>query len=49
MPKYVKIYRIKSNFSNADAALNEDHYFSSIYTVRNKICVYVKILALVMT
>jgi hypothetical protein len=50
--KYVgisKIFRIKSSYSNANAAIRGDYYFLSIYIVSNKICIYVKILALLIT
>jgi hypothetical protein len=37
--------RIKFNCSNANAAICGDYYFLSNYIVRNKICIYIKILA----
>jgi hypothetical protein len=46
MPKYVKICRIKFNCSNANSAVRGDYYFLSIYIVRNKELLYIKILAL---
>jgi hypothetical protein len=46
MPEYVKICRIKFNYSNANAAIRGDYYFLNIYIVRNKIHIYIKILAL---
>jgi hypothetical protein len=49
IPKCVKICRIKLNFSNDNAAIRGDYYFLSIYTVRNKICIYMKTLDLVMS
>jgi hypothetical protein len=49
MPKYVKICRIKFNCSNANAAIRGDYYFLSICIVRNKIRIYIKILALIIT
>jgi hypothetical protein len=39
----------KKNCSNANAAVLGDYYFLNIYIVSNKICIYVKILALLIT
>jgi hypothetical protein len=46
MTKYVKICRIKFNCANANVEIHGDYYFLSIYIIRNKICIYIKILAL---
>jgi hypothetical protein len=45
MPKYVKLCRIKFNCIKANAAIRGDLYFWSIYLVRNKICISIKILS----
>jgi hypothetical protein len=49
MPKYLKICRIKFNYSSVNAAVHGDYYVLSMYIVCNKICIYIKILAVVIT
>jgi hypothetical protein len=44
----VKICGIKFNCSNANAAVHGDYYFLRICMVRNKICIYIKIQALLL-
>jgi hypothetical protein len=40
---------MKLNCRNDNAAIREDYYILSIYIVRNEICIYIKILALVIS
>jgi hypothetical protein len=41
IPKCVKIYRMKFNCSNTNAAIREYYYCLSIYMARNNIYIYI--------
>jgi hypothetical protein len=46
MPISVKLYRIEFGCCSSNAAVSGDYsLFLSIYITRNKICIYIKILA----